>query len=241
MSSLEFGRFGVEGLGRLVREARPVKEIIRDSMKISDELAHKLYLKAKTLVYQTDSDIFTKVDKFGRTIKTNKAGYKEIIDKNGELVYLRRPDKYNFLDKDPDLGYPVLKYKINRPKSKVSDYGIMKAKVTEKGVAPSRLDTQSADGTFKWNYFDHDEKFLDDKVAKMVDTSAVKGLNPIAKPADIDVKPIPCPQVGAPQLQKPVLSDEVIHKKYNPRTGIWEEVAQKGQEYFEKCKKDFLG
>lgn len=46
---------------------------------------------------------------------------------------------------------------------------------------------------------------------------------------------------GAPQLPKPVLSDEVIHKKYNPRTGIWEEVAQKGQEYFEKCKKDFLG
>ena len=226
MSSLEFGRYGVEGLGRLVREARPVKEIIRDSMKISDELAHKLYLKAKTLIYQTESDVFTTVDKFGRTIKTNKAGYKEIIDKNGELIYLRKPDKYDFLSTDPDFGYPVLRYRINRPKSKVSDYGIMTIKVTEKGVAPSRLNTCATGDSHKWTYFDHDEALLDDKVAKMMDVC--------------DVKPIPLPQSGAPQLQKPVLSDEVIHKKYNPTTGTLEEVAKKGQQYFEQCKKDFL-
>ena len=198
MSSLEFGRYGVEGLGRLVREARPVKEIIRDSMRISDELANKLYLKAKALVNKSDSDIFVTVDKFGRTVKTNKSGYKEILDKNGELIYLRKPDKYDFLSKDWDSGYPVLKYKINRPKSKVSDYGIMKAKVTEKGVAGSRLDTCTSGENGKWSYFDHDEKVLDDKVAKMIDTRTPQT---IPVPSDInaiDIKPLPFPQAGAP-------------------------------------------
>lgn len=210
-------------------------------MRISDELANKLYLKAKALVNKSDSDIFVTVDKFGRTVKTNKSGYKEILDKNGELIYLRRPDKYDFLSKDWDSGYPVLKYKINRPKSKVSDYGIMKAKVTEKGVAGSRLDTCASGENGKWSYFDHDEKVLDDKVAKMIDTRTPQT---IPVPSDInaiDIKPLPFPQAGAPQLQKPVLSDEVVHKKFNPRTGIWEEIAQKGEQYFEQCKKDFLG
>ena len=56
----------------------------------------------------------------------------------------------------------------------------------------------------------------------------------------LDTKPIVLGN-GAPQLPKPVLSDEVIFRKWNPKSGIWEDVVKKSEEYFQKCKKDFSG
>ncbi len=139
--SLEFGRYGAEGLGKLVSGEYP--------KQISRELRSKLFSQAYKIEKLVPSDTFTRVDKYGRKITTNKSGFKEIVDKDGNLILLRRPDVKSFADfvDMADDGYPTLRYQISRPNSP-TDRSIMVVKLTEKGLSGDRITTYGVNNRF---------------------------------------------------------------------------------------------
>ena len=138
--SLEFGRYGAEGLSKLVSEKAP--------KHISRELGAKLSSQAKKIEDLVSSDTFTHVDKFGRKITTNKSGFKEILDKEGNLIYSRRPHTKSFegFRSCSNEGYPTLNYLIYRPNSQ-NDRTTMVVKLTENGFSGDNIATFGEKGT----------------------------------------------------------------------------------------------
>ncbi len=139
--SLEFGRYGAEGLGKLVSGKYP--------KQISRELRSKLFSQANKIEDLVSSDTFTRVDKFGRKITTNKSGFKEVVDKDGNLILLRRPAVKSFdgFINMADDGYPTLRYQIIRPNSP-NDRSVMRVKLTEKGLSGDSISTYGVNDSF---------------------------------------------------------------------------------------------
>jgi len=101
---LEFGRYGAEGLGKLV-ESKSVQYI---NSELRHRLAEICYKVLKTPKYQWTEKIVK-----GKKVSTNPAGEKIIEDASGKIVYERKlPYIREYVEAED--GTPLLRFDISR-------------------------------------------------------------------------------------------------------------------------------